>query len=112
MTQEKWQKIVGLVKDQFAVEEYGSEALDDVPNSSVEFIVFTGPLGKTRLEYTTRPVVLDKKALGSRRIGSESTVQYTYSDTEFSGTFKAYKWDDDRDDWVEMEPEAAGAFSV
>jgi hypothetical protein len=110
MTQEKWQNIVGLIKDKFGVEDEGREELADIPSGSVEFIIFSGPLGRMRLEYTSKPVVLDKKSIGSKRIGSEATVQYIYSDTEMSNTFKAYKWEDE--EWVEMEQEAAGAFSV
>ncbi|MFA5317899.1 MAG: hypothetical protein WC323_00265 [Patescibacteria group bacterium] len=107
---EKWENIKGMIKDQFEVEDEGKEELEDAPNSTMEFIIFNGPLGKIKLEYIVKPVVLDKKTIGSRRIGSETTVEYIYSDDEFSNTFKAYKWDDDRDDWVEMERERASAF--
>ena|SRR3989339_188464 len=112
MTQDKWQNIVGLIKDKFAVEDEGKEELEDIPNGYVEFIIFTGPLGKMKLECTTKPVVLDKKSIGSKRIGSEATVQYIYSATEFFSTFKAFQWSEPNDDWVELAPEAAGAFSV
>ncbi|PIR93211.1 hypothetical protein COT99_01995 [Candidatus Falkowbacteria bacterium CG10_big_fil_rev_8_21_14_0_10_43_10] len=112
MNIEKWQNIVGMIKDQFKVEDEGKEELDDVPNGTIEFIIFQGPLGKMRLEYTVKPVVLDKKTIGSRRIGSETTVEYIYSEDEMSQTFKAYKWDDDRDDWVEIEQERLGAFTA
>ena len=112
MTQDKWQNIVGLIKDKFAVEDEGREELEDIPRASVEFIIFAGPLGRMKLEYTTKPVVLDKKSIGSKRIGSEATVQYIYSETEFYGTFKAFRWSEPDDDWMELAPEAAGAFAV
>lgn len=123
MNLEKWQNIIGLIKDKFPVEDEGKEELDpptasqlggqgDVPNGKVEFIIFQGPLGRMKLEYTTKPVILDKKTIGSRRIGSEAAVQYIYSDTEFSNTFKAYKWDADDEEWVEMEKESLGGFSI
>jgi len=112
MNIDKWQNIVSLIKDQFEVEDEGKEELANVPNGIMEFIIFQGPLGRIKLEYTTKPVVLDKKSIGSKRIGSEATVQYIYSDTEFANIFKAYKWDDDRSDWVEMEKESLGGFSI
>ncbi|PIR92183.1 hypothetical protein COU01_03050 [Candidatus Falkowbacteria bacterium CG10_big_fil_rev_8_21_14_0_10_44_15] len=123
MTQEKWQNIISLIKDQFPIEDEGKEEFDppqatqaggqgDAPNGQVEFIIFQGPLGRMKLEYTTKPVILDKKTIGSKRIGSEATVQYVYSDTEFSHAFKAYKWDADDEEWVEMAKESLGGFSV
>jgi len=112
MTKEKWQNIVGMIKDQFEVEDEGKEDLEDAPNSMVEFIVFNGPLGKIKLEYITKPVLLDKRTIGSRRIGSETTVEYIYSDDEFSNTFKAYQWEDDNNEWKEMEQEKIGAFTA
>ncbi|MDP3900289.1 MAG: hypothetical protein Q8Q23_04375 [bacterium] len=112
MQLEKWQQIVGMVKDQFGVDEEGEGTVEDVPNSKIDFIIFQGPLGKMRLEYITKPILLDKKTIGSRRIGSETAVDYIYSEDEFSNTFKAYKLDEDSGKWAEMEAEAAGAFSV
>lgn len=105
MTLEKWQDILALVKDKFEVEEEGREELADVPHATVEYVVFDGPLGRMRLEFAVKPVVLDKKAIGSKRIGSETTVEYVYSDTEFTHTFKAYVWDAPTETWVEMEQE-------
>ena len=110
MLQEKWENIKGMVKDSFTFEDEGKYDLEDVPNGQVEFIIFEGPLGKIKLEYITKPVILDKRTIGSRRIGSETTVEYIYSDDEFSNTFKAYKWEDES--WVEMEKEKAGAFTA
>ena len=112
MNLEKWEKITGMVKDQFEVEEEGKEEIEDIPDANVEFIIFNGPLGKIRLEYITKPVVLGEKAIGSRRIGSDTTVKYTYSEDEFINTFKAYKWEDSRNDWEEMEQERLGAFTA
>jgi len=112
MQLEKWNNITGMIKDQFEVEEEGKDDLEDVPNGTVEFIIFQGPLGRIKLEYITKPIVLDKKTIGSRRIGSETAVEYIYSEDEVSQTFKAYIWEDERNDWVEMEREKMGAFSA
>lgn len=104
MTEEKWQDIIGQIKDEFKVLEQRTEALENMPGQ-VEYIIFEGPVGKMKLEFTTKPLVLDKKGLGSRRIGSRTKVEYIYSDTEKVHTFKAYKWDEARNEWVEMEAE-------
>lgn len=102
MIDEKWQNITGRIKDDFELIEEGKEDLEEVPGH-IEFIIFQGPLGRMKLQRTIRPVVLDKKTTGSRRIGGETSVEYVYSDTEFSKKFQAFKWDEGQNDWQEME---------
>lgn len=107
MLPERWEDTKGNIKDNFSVKEEGSDHIDDDGGVDVEFIVFEGPLGRIRLEHIARPIVLDKKTTFSRRIGSETAVDYVYSETEKSYKLIAYKWDESQDDWVEME---AGLF--
>lgn len=104
MTDERWQAIIGQVKDNFEVLNHDTKDLseDDGPGS-VETIEFSGPLGKMKLERTTKPLVLDKKTIGSRRIGSDTTVEYIYSDTEKTHKFTAYKWDESDQNWLEIK---------
>ena len=105
MTPDKWQNIKGMVKDKFEVLEEFSEELTESPGT-IEGIVFIGPVGKMKLEFITRPVVLDKKTIHSgKRIGGMVKVDYVYSDDEMTHSFKAYKWDDSDEEWVEMEAE-------
>ena len=108
MTPEKWQNIIGNIKDNFKVEDEGSEHLEEEGGVDIEYIVFQGPLGRMRLEFVSKPVVLDKKTLYSRRIGSETKVEYVYSETERTYNLTAYKWDDDKNEWTEVE---AGALT-
>lgn len=103
MTREKWQTILGNIKDNFKIEEEGSEFVDEEGGVSIEFIIFDGPLGRMRLEFVSKPLVVDKKTTYSKRIGSETKIDYVYSDSEKSENLTAYKWDDSQDDWVEME---------
>ncbi|MDD5043200.1 MAG: hypothetical protein PHD51_00845 [Patescibacteria group bacterium] len=104
MQDEKWQNLVGRVKDEFEVLESKKEDLGEESGPGfVEFIVFNGPLGKIKLERFSRPIVLDKKTVGSKRIGGETAVKYIYSDSEFSHKFRAYKWNEARGEWEEME---------
>ena len=107
MRKEKWQDILANVKDKFEVETEGEERLEEEGGVDIEYIEFKGPLGRMRLEFIIKPVVLDKKTTYSRRIGSETKVDYIYSDTEKVEKLMAYKWDEDKEEWVEME---AGMF--
>jgi len=104
MTDEKWQDIIAKVKDNFEVIDHRTEDLpEEIGPGSIEIVEFKGPLGRMKLERTTKPLVLDKKTIGSRRIGSDTRVEYIYSDTEKVHKFKAYRYDNANDNWVEME---------
>ena len=106
MTPEKWEQIKGQIEDSFAVEERGKRHEDEMGGLDIDFIIFKGPLGRMKLEFITKPIVLDKKTTYSRRIGSETKVDYIYSDTEKSHAMKAYKWDEGAEAWVEMDAKA------
>jgi hypothetical protein len=103
MLPEKWQQLVGNIKDNFKVEENEKSHFDEDGGIDVEYIIFAGPLGRMKLEYITRPAVLDKKTKFSNRLDAETVVQYIYSPDEKSHKFKAYKWDEAINDWLEME---------
>lgn len=103
MTKDKWLLIVGNIKDNFEVLENEKETIEDEGGIEVEYIVFNGPLGKIRLEFIEKPVVLDKKTTYSRRIGSETKIDYIYSDSEKSSQLLAFKWDDNQDEWIEID---------
>jgi hypothetical protein len=47
--------------------------------------------------------VLDKKTVFSRRIGSETAVDYVYSEDEKSYKLIAYKWNENNDEWEEID---------
>lgn len=100
MTLEKWESIIGNIKDNFKVEEQGNEHFDEHGGIDVEFIIFKGPLGKMKLEFITKPLVLDKKTFYSQRIGSKTQVEYIYSKDEKSRKFKAHK--DEDGEWKEI----------
>lgn len=103
MTPEKWETIVGNIKDNFDVIDQGEEHIDDEGGVDLKFIEFDGPLGHMRLEMALKPVVLDKKTTYSKRIGSETKVDYVYSDTERSCKLSVYKWNEAQEDWMEID---------
>lgn len=103
MSPERWQEIIGNIKDNFSVIDKGSEHLTEGGGVDIEYIIFQGPLGKMRLEFISKPIIIDKKTTYSRRIGSETKVDYVYSQEEKSHLLKAYKWDEDQEEWIEIE---------
>ena len=106
MTSERWLDIVNTIKDQFGVEAHETCDLPaDEGGGNVESVVFMSPLGKTKLEFETRPRVIDKKTLYSKRAGQETVVEYVYSDTETVHKMRAYTWDESIGDWSEISAE-------
>lgn len=103
MTKEKWQQILGNVLDTFEVEEHEKEHFDERGGVDIEYVIFSGPLGRVKLEFQEKPIILDKKTTYARRAGSETSVDYVYSDTEKSQKMNAYKWDEDKEDWTEIK---------
>ncbi|HEX9664829.1 MAG TPA: hypothetical protein VGA49_03325 [Patescibacteria group bacterium] len=104
MTEDKWLDLKAKIEDKFDILDQHKEELEDTPGT-IEYIVFISPLGKVKLERTIKPVVLDKKTTYTRRIGGQTAVDYVYSETETVDKIKALKWNDDQDDWEEMEAE-------
>ncbi len=103
MSPEKWENILGNIKDSFEYENESEEHLEDEGGVDIHSIEFQGPLGRMRMEYILKPVILDKKTIYSNRIGSETKIDYVYSETEKSNLLMVYKWDESQDDWVEID---------
>jgi len=110
MTPEKWLDTKNTIKDKFEVQEEGDLHLDEEGGIDIEFIEFESPMGKIRLEYVSRAVVLDKKTNYSKRIGSETQVEYVYSEDEKSHSMIAYKWNEAGEDWDEIESSALASL--
>ena len=99
MTIERWQDTLANIKDNLKVIEHKKEHIEDDGGADIEYIIFESPMGKMRLEFIIKPLVLDKKVNYSNRIGSEAKVDYVYSKDEKTHVFMAYKWEDG--DWAE-----------
>jgi len=102
MLPEKWKNLIDDIDYKFKIEKQGKEHIDDQGGVDIEFVIFEGPMGKVKLEFVTKPVILDKKTNYSQRIGSQSNVEYVYSEDEKTHRLVAYKWSDTRNDWKEV----------
>lgn len=99
MTQEKWDELVGRVKDSFPVIREGKEELD--PVGTADFIEFNGPLGHIRLEFVQKPVRISMRGMGSKRIGSTVQLEAQYSDEDIIQSLRAYR-KDEAGEWAEF----------
>lgn len=94
MTAERWKEVVGHITDSFTVHEHVTEPLpEEMGPGTLELIDFQSPAGRIKLEWITQPRILDKKTLGSKRMGSQAAVTYVYSEDEFVHKFNVYRYD-------------------
>jgi hypothetical protein len=100
MNLEKWQDIKSKVLDNFEVIDKYEEEDNDL-HGKKEIIEFNGPLGKIKLVFSIRDLIIDKHTNYSNRIGSNISVDYKYSDTEKTCSLKAFKFVSE--DWEEIE---------
>ena len=104
MRPERWENLINDIKDKFEVEDFKKEHIDDMGGTDVERIIFKGPLGRMKLEFITRPLVLDKKTnYAKKRLGGETGIEYIYSLDEKTHKMVAYKWDEGDNEWIEMD---------
>lgn len=106
MDSSRWNDILDRIESQWTIAERGEEPMDDVPGGTVAFVEFTGPMGRVRLEFVTKPRTVGERAMGSRRIGSATTVRKVYDPTDMVAFLRAFRWDDAQGEWVEIKADA------
>lgn len=115
MTEEKWQQIKSMVQKNYQVLEESNLPImiksdtDDLAEKKIgdkEMLIFLGPSGKIKLEYTIKPVVLERKEHYSHRQGANSKTEYIYSDSEFTRRMEAYQWSKTNDEWQKIDGNA------
>jgi hypothetical protein len=103
MNDSRWENLTKMIESKFDVEE---DYIEEIPESEgggkIDIIVCEGPVGRIKLERYVRPLVLSKKTFYSKRGGSDTSVEYVYSENETTQSLKVYKWDDFNDGWQEI----------
>jgi hypothetical protein len=108
MKAELWSEILDRLEDQFGVLhiDRSSESREDDTGqkiiSDIERVEFDSPQGKMRVELVTAPMILDKKTHYTHTAGTRANVEYVLSETEKTKKIRAYRYDDDIDDWIEL----------
>lgn len=99
MTDERWEQIIDLIKQNYQIKEIDKGYLPEIENATYEFVVFECPLGKFKITRKKRHRVIDRKTHFSNRIGSDVKVDYVYSMNEFIDNLEVLKWDEMVQDW-------------
>ncbi len=116
MQDEKWSDLVDNIQTNFKIIEKTTKDdtfEDDLGNQfkgTKDIVIFEGPIGKTKIERTNRPVILDKKIHYKKTAGTGAKVEYIISDTEFTHRVKAYKWNNELKDWEEIKEGSSFSF--
>lgn len=90
MTKDRWVDIVATVSERFTIKNKGKVPVEDGPGT-IEFIEFTSPVGEVRLEFSSHPRVVGKKAFGGRRVGTATSVAYEFDPKEEVHEMVAYR---------------------
>lgn len=106
MTDEKWQLLVEQIQRKFKVSEHLTSEPEVRDRSVREVLVFEGPTGPMKLERVTRPLVLEKKPIYSKRIGSGTAYEFVLHPTEKTHREQLFRWANES--WVEMDLSAIG----
>ncbi len=102
MLQKKWGELLDKIEKLFGFVEHTFEELPE-RRMTIETAEFDGDSGRMRLERTVRPLLLEKRVSFSKRSGSESEVEYLYSEDESVDIVKFFKWDRLAREWKQIE---------
>jgi len=105
MTIDKWLDLKGLIETKFEIEDQGDYYSEEHGGTKTEYLIFESRLGRVKLEFVTKPRVLDKTVSYSNRIGSDVAIDYQYSETEKNCQLFVYRWSDDSDEWAPLSSE-------
>ncbi len=102
MTYERWQDLIAKLKERFTEVKTGRQDIAEEGGGQMEFAELNSPHGAVRFELLIRPKVIGKKTIYSKRIGSSTTVEYQYDDSEHTLTLKVLLNQGQGDDWQEL----------
>ena len=108
MNEVSWDRLTDAIDVKFGIARHGREErpLEDVPDlkAKVQYIEFVRAGETFRLERITSPAIIDRKSIGSHRIGSSVQFQNIYDPTELSSRLVVLH--QDGENWVPVELEA------
>ncbi|MEK7580108.1 MAG: hypothetical protein AAB465_00625 [Patescibacteria group bacterium] len=110
MNPEHWEDIIEKIKNKFSDAAHVKEDFVVEENNTGEKIMgererieFVSPVGKIRLEKIRKPMVLDKRVLYSKRIGSDIKVDRVYSDKDMVEHINIYRLNETENVWIKLD---------
>jgi hypothetical protein len=102
MNDERWEELLYKIGLKSGPLDVKVDTLDE-GRTKVETVLFETPMGKLKLQRTSRPVVVERKTRYSRRIGGATEEEYVYSETDKSYRVVLYRWNEDESAWDEVD---------
>ena len=108
MKEELWGDILDRLEEQYGeleVEKLSETREDDTGQkltSEIQRVEFETKLGKMRVELVKAPLILDKKTHYTHTAGARASVEYVLSDTETTTKVRAFRYDEDMHEWIEI----------
>ena len=103
MSPERFEQIKELIQTQFGFSDTGSFEYEDRPGM-VEFVEFSAPnLGELRLEFSTHPRVVGRRAIGAKRAGAQVDEQVLYDDQDMVHSLTVFRMNADTGEWEEYQ---------
>ena len=100
-----WDRIVDAIDSRFGLDKHGrlERPIEDHLDltEKVAFIEFTRDGDKYRLERVTGPAIIDKKAIGGRRVGAELRYETVYDAHDITHRTNFFK--DDGGEWTRLD---------
>lgn len=107
MNEASWDRLTDAIDVKFGIARHGHEErpLEDVADlkQTVQFIEFERAGERFRLERVTGPAVVDRKGVGSRRIGSSIEFHNVYDPHDLVSKVVVLRADDDGWEPVALE---------
>lgn len=105
MKDERWEEVVEKIKAAFPEHEHEHETLLD-GKGFLDAYIFDGSLGRIKLARTKRPRIVGEKGIGSKRIGADTTIEKVYDENDIVDFVTVYRFDDNVQDWVQLEDDS------
>ena len=105
-----WERIVDAIDTKYGLVKFGKSErpLEDAREltEKISFVIFEKAGERYKLERVAGPAIIDRKTIGSKRIGSDMRFQNVYDPDEISLRTNMYK--EVGTDWTPVSPDLLG----
>jgi hypothetical protein len=109
MQEKAWEGLLDRLEDKYGEvkvqrrEDIRNDDLGNEIKSQVQFVEFDMSGNSFRVEKITSPMILDKKTHYTHTAGARANIEYILSETETTSKMKVFRFDNDEDDWIEIQ---------
>jgi hypothetical protein len=102
MNDERWEELLYKIDLKSGPLDVKVDTMDE-GRTKIETVIFKTPMGKLKLQRTSKPVIVERKTRYSKRIGGATEEEYVYSETDKSYRVVLYRWNEEESGWEEVD---------